>query len=774
MQLHDLNDAHSAVVRQDLLGRRPGAESLGVEIAARLAESGNPSDKLHECCRLLVERLGVAFARIWILAPQEQVLNLRASAGLYTRLDGSHARIPVGQYKIGLIAHNRQPHLTNSVIGDELVHDQAWAQREGMTAFAGYPLMADGEVVGVLAMFSRQEIADEDFASLEIIAGIIANFIRRKQSEQALQESETRFRRLAEGIGVIPWEADARTWLFTYVGPQAGGILGYPVEDWCGPDFWVAHIHPDDRQRAVQFRRQRFESGDDHYQFEYRMLRSDGAMVWFLDIVTVSYDERGPHTLQGFLIDITERKVAEQALQESQQRLQLMADSLPVLIAYVDAEGRYQFNNAAYEEWFGIPREEHRGQPIREIIGVAAYETIREHVEAALAGDRRSFEKRIPYRGAGPRDVRVDYVPHRNADGKVAGFFALIIDMTSRKQAEEAIRDREARLRAILNTAVDAIITIDQQGVIESVNPAAERLFGYSATELIGQNVTLLMPAPYGDEHGHYLSTYLKSGVKHVLSRGRELPARRKDGSVFPIELSVSEVHDGKIWFTGIVHDLSHRRALERQILEVSAQEQQRIAQELHDGVGQELTGLTLMADALGKRLRPTAERKLAAKLAQGLERVHQQVRMLCRGLVLTDLDPSALHLALEELAATTTEQTGVECTLECPQTIPIPDSQTARHLYRIVQEAVSNALRHGRPRHIWISLRSAEEGLQVRVRDDGVGVAAQGGGEQGMGIPTMQYRAGMIGGILQIGPAEGGGTLVTCTLSRRQHVAEQ
>ena len=83
------------------------------------------------------------------------------------------------------------------------------------------------------------------------------------------------------------------------------------------------------------------------------------------------------------------RKVAEQALQESQQRLQLMADSLPVLIAYVDAEGRYQFNNAAYEEWFGIPREEHRGQPIREIIGVAAYETIREHVEAALAGGTR-------------------------------------------------------------------------------------------------------------------------------------------------------------------------------------------------------------------------------------------------------------------------------------------------------------------------------------------------------------------------------------------------
>ena len=772
MHFHDVNDAQPALPRLKVASRQAQGEWLGGEIAALLGGSGNVSDMLHQCCRLLVERLGVAFARIWTLAPEEQVLKLEASAGHYTRLDGSHSRVPVGQYKIGLIARNRRPHLTNGVLGDELVHDQEWAQREGMTAFAGYPLLADGEVVGVLAMFSRQAIAAEDFASLEVIAGVIANYVRRKQSEQALLESEARFRRLAEGIGVIPWEADARSWRFTYVGPQAAKILAYPVEAWYAPDFWVAHIHPEDREAAVEICRQRTERGEDHYQFEYRMLRADGGILWFLDIVNVISDERGPKTLQGFLIDITERKRAEQAVQESQQRLQLIADALPVLISYIDAQVRFQFNNAAYEQWFGIPRQELRGRPLHEILGEAAYQIIREHVEAALVGEARSFEGRIPYHGVGTRDVHVDYIPHRTADGKVAGFFALIIDMTARKQAEEALRDREARLSAILNTAVDAIITINQEGVIESVNPAAEGLFGYSAAELLGQNVNLLMPAPHGQE---YLASYLKSGVKHTIGRGRELTARRKDGSLFPIELSVSEVQDGRIWFTGIVHDLSRRKALEREVLEVSAQEQQRIAQELHDGVGQELTGLGLMANALARRLPETcpAEQKLAGKLVEGLDRVHQQMRTLCRGLILTGFDPDALRMALEELAASTSEQTGVACTLECPETIRIPDSLTAKHLYRIVQEAVSNALRHGRPQHIWLSLRSTPEGLRVSVRDDGVGVAEQPAGEQGMGIPTMRYRAGMIGGILQIGPADTGGTLVTCTLSGRKYVGQ-
>src|SRR5262249_21054271 len=132
--------------------------------------------------------------------------------------------------------------------------------------------------------------------------------------------------------------------------------------------------------------------------------------------------------------------------------------------------------------------------------------------------------------------------------------------MTMRRQAELVLRDSEARQHAILQTAVDGIITIDEGGIVESFNLGAERLFGYTAEEVIGQNISLLMPSPYREEHDGYLARYLRTGEPHIIGIGREVRARRQDGTTFPIDLAVSEVHlDGRRLFTGIVHDLTAR-----------------------------------------------------------------------------------------------------------------------------------------------------------------------------------------------------------------------
>ena len=139
---------------------------------------------LQRCCEALVESLDVAFARIWVLNEQEQVLYLRASAGLYTHLDGGHSRVPIGQFKIGRIAAERLPHLTNAVLGDALVNDQAWAKRERMVAFAGYPLMIEGRIVGVMAVFSRHTLPNSTLDAMGAAAKAIALGIDHKQSEQ--------------------------------------------------------------------------------------------------------------------------------------------------------------------------------------------------------------------------------------------------------------------------------------------------------------------------------------------------------------------------------------------------------------------------------------------------------------------------------------------------------------------------------------------------------------------------------------------------------------
>ena len=146
--------------------------------------------------------------------------------------------------------------------------------------------------------------------------------------------------------------------------------------------------------------------------------------------------------------------------------------------------------------------------------------------------------------------------------------------------AEVALRDSEARSTAIVQTAVDSIITIDERGIIESFNPAAERLFGYRADEVIGQNVKMLMPSPYREEHNSYLLRYLRTGEPHIIGIGREVRGQRQDGTTFPMALAVSEMHlDGRRMFTGIVHDLTARVQAEESLrrardeLEVRVQE---------------------------------------------------------------------------------------------------------------------------------------------------------------------------------------------------------
>jgi GAF domain-containing protein len=169
---------------------------LQAEIGISLLRADSLPEMLRQCAEALVKNLDAAFARVWTLNAKENVLELQASAGLYTHLDGPHSRILVGQYKIGMIAQERKSHLTNNVIGDPRVHDQEWAQREGMVSFAGYPLLIEDRLVGVLAMFSRKTLPDTTLVALGSVANSIALGIDRKTSERAVHESEEFTRRV--------------------------------------------------------------------------------------------------------------------------------------------------------------------------------------------------------------------------------------------------------------------------------------------------------------------------------------------------------------------------------------------------------------------------------------------------------------------------------------------------------------------------------------------------------------------------------------------------
>jgi two-component system, LuxR family, sensor kinase FixL len=349
----------------------------------------------------------------------------------------------------------------------------------------------------------------------------------------------------------------------------------------------------------------------------------------------------------------------------------------------------------------------------------------------------------------------------------VANVLAAAIE---RKRSDDALSESEAKSRAILDTTVDGIVTIDAWGTIESFNPAAERIFGYAAEEVIGENVNVLMPTPYKEDHDGYLKAYRETGRRKIIGIGREVVGRRKDGSTFPLDLSVSEVGlDGRRIFTGIVRDITERRRLEQEILETSEQERRRIGQDLHDGLGQMLTGIGLISRNLARKLRENGYFGAgeAEEITDLIREADQHARGLARGLVPVELDAAGLATALQRLAFNAERLFGIQCVFEEIHSPLLHDNTAATHLYRIAQEAVSNAVKHGRASRVVLRLASADDQVRLRVQDDGVGFPDVLEENQGMGVRIMHHRARIIGATLEIRRADEGGTVLTCTLPR-------
>lgn len=251
------------------------------------------------------------------------------------------------------------------------------------------------------------------------------------------------------------------------------------------------------------------------------------------------------------------------------EQVQLLIDTSQALCAYVDSDERYQMCNKAYAGRMSLEPKDFIGRTIREMLGEDAYAIMEPYIRAALAGHTVKYEKVIPYAHLGDRQVAVTYVPDRDAQQRVRGFAVSLLDITMRVYVEEALRQSEAHLQAVVNTAVEGIITIDSVGHLQSMNIAASRTFGYTPEEAIGKNVSMLMPEPYHSEHDGYLAHYLTTGEKRIIGIGREVMGRRKDGTTFPMDLAVSEFTlADKRFFVGIVRDITERKRAEADLRE--------------------------------------------------------------------------------------------------------------------------------------------------------------------------------------------------------------
>jgi two-component system sensor kinase FixL len=264
------------------------------------------------------------------------------------------------------------------------------------------------------------------------------------------------------------------------------------------------------------------------------------------------------------------------ALAESESRLKTVLDTVVEGVIIIDGRGTVQAFNPACETLFGYRGDEVLGQNVRMLMP-GPY---RDEHDGYLSNYHTTGVRKIIGIGREVVGQRKDGTTFpmelsvgEAAQGKDPVFVGVIRDITARKRVEAALREREARLRSIFETLTDAMVIIDEQGLIELFSPAAERLFGYRADEVAGRNVSILMPSPYRERHDGYLDHYRATGEKRIIGIGRVVVAQRKDGTTFPMELSVGEMRtEDRRSFIGFIRDITERQGTERRLQELQGE----------------------------------------------------------------------------------------------------------------------------------------------------------------------------------------------------------
>jgi len=337
--------------------------ALRAEVGLALNQDATLPDLLHCCCETILRHTHAAFVRVWTLDEDSKVLELRASSGLYTHIDGMHSRISVGAFKIGQIALTHTPVLTNDVVGDPRISDQEWAKREGMVAFAGHPLIHAGRVVGVFGLFSKSALSSNTLDALKVASDAMALGIVRNQHEAQLRASEARFRTFVDHAtdGFFIHGLDG---VVLDVNQAACDSLGCTRQELIGMELF--QLDPDVTVEQIQVMEKRLSAGE-MLVFDTRHRRKDGTM-FPVEVRVRSFRQNGQFFAVAMVRDITNRKNSEDSLRavEARQRA-IIAAALDCIIT-IDREGRVVEFNPAAERTFGYCRDEVLGKSLADLI----------------------------------------------------------------------------------------------------------------------------------------------------------------------------------------------------------------------------------------------------------------------------------------------------------------------------------------------------------------------------------------------------------------------
>ena len=615
----------------------------------------------------------------------------------------------------------------------------------------------------------------------------------KEQNDAGRRNSQLQFESLVESIDGIVWEVTLPEWKFTFVSKQAERILGYPLALWLeDPNFWPSHVHPDDRTPAANVRITATDKGEGH-QLEYRMIASDGQIVWLRDIVTVEMREGRPARLRGVMIDVTERKKEEVLHQGHRRVLEMIAADAPLpevlkgivefiepqshgmacSILLLDDDGVHVRHGAAPSLPEGYSRAID-GAPIgpkagscgtamylgqRVIVTDILKDPLWEEYRAlaGMFGLRACWSTPIlAHKGNvlgtfamyyhEPRSPRADELRLTAAAAQLAGI------AIERHRSERALRRSEERYRRIVDTAYEGIWMIDDSNTIVFVNQRMAEMLGYSVDEMLGRSTRDFAESELSEERTRRRRTEVTEQF--------DFRFRRKDGSELWGIVSSTPVWNegGKLAGSlGMVTDITERKHAEQELrrnseqirelagrlLTAQEEERSRISRELHDDIVQKVASLAIRISLIKQRV-PALTDFVAGEMTNLQRRVSElaeDIRQLSHQLHPAVLEHAGLTVALQSFMAEFSRLEGVEVKLTAPEGTETIPKDIALCAYRVVQESLRNVAKHSAAKAAEVVLAIAGNDLYLSVRDEGRGFDIETARSRGLGMVSVEER---------------------------------
>jgi PAS domain S-box-containing protein len=635
------------------------------------------------------------------------------------------------------------------------------------------------------------------------VRAIVCNFrdiTKRRQTAEALRESEERFRVALKTSPAVVFNQD-RDLRYTWVYNPS---RGYSVDGVVGKTD-AELLSADDAVRLTRIKGRVIETGIGARE-EVELTSGGVRNVYDMNIEPLLNPHGQISGVTCVALDITDRKRAEEALRESEERFAAFMRNLPGAAFIKDLEGRYVYINEPCEKIFRKRTSEWLGKSDNEIWPAETAEQFKANDRILLSGTAFRTIETVPEED-GVHHWLVHKFPIMDKSGKPMLLAAAAVDITDQKRAEAELATRVRQHAAVAELGQRALTGGNVSVLLNDAVSVVAKTLGLdhcSALELLpsgdalalkagvgwkpGLVGNIFVPADDGSPAGYALrcnEPLIFEDLEHekrfkappvLLDHGIVsgavviIPGRPRPFGVFGAHsitrraFTKDDVHFLQS-VANVVATAIQRQLFEEQILEISEREQRRIGQDLHDGLCQQLTGIEFRNSVLVQQLAKQREAKAeAGRIGELIRDVTRQARLLAKGLSPMQLECDSLMSALEELTSNASKLFSVCCRFACPQPVLVEDNTVATHLYRIAQEAITNAVRHGHAKSIVVSLSSSVDQSTLRITDNGAGFLAAARAKGGLGLRIMEYRAEMIGATFRIGSANGKGTTVACT----------